>query len=33
LTRAQEGRYVAERHEIAARHSEFEIIGPPKFAM
>ena len=23
-------RYVAERHEIAARHSEWEIIGPPE---
>jgi hypothetical protein len=23
-------RYVAERHVIAARHAEFEIIGPPE---
>jgi hypothetical protein len=23
-------RYVAERHEIAARYAEFEIIGPPE---
>lgn len=23
-------RYVAERHEIAARHTEYEIIGPPE---
>ena len=23
-------RYVAERHEIAERYSEFEIIGPPE---